>query len=267
MRRKTDKAKRKEKRGTGYFEEYSPWIQVHEFGSKGRTHRILGWKIRRVYQFMSDLELYYFVLRQWEDEVIDIREQYPLLSIECTKLIAEEFGVTHPPKNSKEKVVMTTDFIITLNQNGKSKNIARAIKSSSDIKSKRTLEKLQIEKEFWEKRNIEWGIVTEKNMPMTKAKNIYQIYMDYFWYEESDYEIEKKKRVITELLLKVLKKNNVLEATGSLEKEQNLQCGEGIRILNFLILKKIIKVNMNIKLNYDGIKIFKGENYHDINEH
>ncbi|AWK50548.1 transposase [Clostridium beijerinckii] len=108
--RKTDKYRLIEKRGLGKFEEYKPWLKVHEFGSCGRVHRIVGWKNRRIYQLMSDLELYYFVLAQWDDNVIDIREQYPLLPLEETILRANEIGVNHPPMNSKKKTVMTTDF-------------------------------------------------------------------------------------------------------------------------------------------------------------
>ncbi|GLC89690.1 hypothetical protein LYSBPC_28170 [Lysinibacillus piscis] len=47
--------------------------------------------------------------------IVDIREQYPFLLLEEPSLIAEELGITHPrnPKTN-ESIIMTTDFVVTL---------------------------------------------------------------------------------------------------------------------------------------------------------
>jgi len=57
------------------------------------------------------LERNYFYLTEYSDVVVDIREQFPLLPLEETIVIAEELGLKHPtnPK-TQEPIVMTTDF-------------------------------------------------------------------------------------------------------------------------------------------------------------
>jgi len=41
------------------------------------------------------LEAKYFYLLEWADDVVDIREQFPLLPVSDTELIADEFGFKH----------------------------------------------------------------------------------------------------------------------------------------------------------------------------
>jgi len=40
---------------------YKTWIKVHEFGSKGRVHRIMGWKTN-IHQLLLDEEY------KWQEE-------------------------------------------------------------------------------------------------------------------------------------------------------------------------------------------------------
>ncbi|HZG59705.1 MAG TPA: TnsA endonuclease N-terminal domain-containing protein [Anoxybacillus sp.] len=74
----------------------------------------MGTKVKREYHFLSDLERYFFYILEWQDSVIDIREQYPILDVEKTVEIAELLGFAHPkdPK-TKINIVMTVDFMIT----------------------------------------------------------------------------------------------------------------------------------------------------------
>ncbi|MBD0363546.1 MAG: TnsA endonuclease N-terminal domain-containing protein [Coleofasciculus sp. C3-bin4] len=40
------------------------------------------------------------------------------------------------------------------------------------MENERTIEKFEIERQYWLKRNISWGIVTERELPPALAKNI-----------------------------------------------------------------------------------------------
>lgn len=62
-RRMCDKGKIKANRGQGELEEYIPWIYPREFGGNGRGHRIKGWKVNRMYSLLSDLELFFSLIR------------------------------------------------------------------------------------------------------------------------------------------------------------------------------------------------------------
>lgn len=82
----------REGRGTGSGAQYKPWIKIQDVPSLGRATRIRGKKTGRQHEFLSDLETNYFYILEFSDEVVDIREQYPLLSLEDTILIAKEIG-------------------------------------------------------------------------------------------------------------------------------------------------------------------------------
>lgn len=151
-----------EGRGQGYGSKYKPWLYVHEVPSKGQVSRIKGWKTERPHHLMSQLEKNYFYLLEWDDNVVDIREQYPLLPVRETMSIASQLGFKHPVK-LKTPFVMTTDFLVTYRAGIGNTLEAIAVKPSNQLDNRRTLQKLEIERQYWLKRNIPWKVVTENN--------------------------------------------------------------------------------------------------------
>ncbi|MGU7859640.1 TnsA endonuclease N-terminal domain-containing protein, partial [Streptococcus suis] len=94
------------------------------------------------------------------------QEQYPLLPIEETIIIANELGIKHPTDlKSGEPIVMTTDFLVTTRNNTEVKKFARTLKYKNELMDKRVLEKFEIERVFWERQEVDWGIVTELEVP------------------------------------------------------------------------------------------------------
>jgi hypothetical protein len=160
-------------RGKGTGGDYLPWIRVQDVPSKGLSTRQEGWKTKRIHHLLSELELSYYYTLEWSAMVMDIREQYPLLPLDETLAIAEKCGISHPvhPK-SKKPVVFTTDFLLTVSLDGASVTHARTLKYTADLASTRTLKKLEIERRYWEARHIDWGIVTEYDIPNALAQNV-----------------------------------------------------------------------------------------------
>ncbi len=139
----------KEGRGQGEGAGYIPWIKVGEFGSKGRSHRLLGIKTGRMHHFFSDLEAKYFYLLEWSEDVVDIREQFPLFPVSDTERLAAELRVRHPKVvGSGISNVMTTDFLITTRRENVIALEARSVKYSRDLENPRIMEKQSIEKEY-----------------------------------------------------------------------------------------------------------------------
>lgn len=103
------------------------------------------------------MERNYFYLTEYSGFIIDIREQFPLLSLEETIVIADELGIKHPadPKMG-EPIVMTTDFLLTVNKGEDNLELARTIKMKDELLKERILEKFEIEYVYWEKRGVEW---------------------------------------------------------------------------------------------------------------
>lgn len=93
-KRRTDKLI-KEGRGKGIGSEYKPWIFIQDVPSLGRSTRLNGIKCDRKHELLSDMERDYFYIIEYSDDVIDIREQFPLLPLEETILIAKELGIEH----------------------------------------------------------------------------------------------------------------------------------------------------------------------------
>jgi hypothetical protein len=137
----------REGRGQNEGEAYQPWLTVRDVPSHGFSTRDKGWKTNRVHHVLSNHELNYVYIADWSPIVVDIREQYPLLPLESTEAIAEACGIKHPTHpQTKKPVVLTTDFLITIEREGRRVEQARTIKPIAALASDRALEKLEIER-------------------------------------------------------------------------------------------------------------------------
>jgi hypothetical protein len=56
---------------------------------------------------------------------------------------------------------MTTDFRISIQENIGISEHARTVKPAEKLEDKRVIEKFEIERYYWERRKISWGIITE----------------------------------------------------------------------------------------------------------
>lgn len=256
--RKGDKGRLKEHRGTGRFQEYKPWIKVHEVPSEGRSHRLYGWKIKRVHHLLSDLECYYFLIMQFSDKVVDIREQYPLLPLEQTILIAEEYGIKHSALNNVQgkEVIMTTDFILTLKENDGNYDIARTIKEENRLSEKRVCEKFFIEEKYWDIKGIDWGIVTDSEISKVKGKNLLFLYQDYFWAENNKMSIKVVDVLTYKFIDMLVKKNfNIINTTDNFDRYNNLECGKSLNFFKYLLVNKVLITDFNKRINFLTMKI------------
>jgi hypothetical protein len=163
----------REGRGQGTGRDYQPWLRIQDVPSQGLSHRVRGWKTEREHQCLSNLELNFFWVLEWSPQVSDIREQYPLLPQAETLAIAQRLGLRHPtdPK-TRQPIVMTTDFVVTVRQDLTTVDYARTLKSSADLQAPRVLEKLEIERQFWQARTVPWAIVTERDIPLVLTRNV-----------------------------------------------------------------------------------------------
>lgn len=158
----SDKTKRKQKRGEGTGANYSPWIQVREMTRDlGIRSLVIDWKTGRQVHLLSLNEVHWYYITRWRDDVIDIREQFPL-DKEKTDWIADHLHVQEPAG------VMTTDMLVTyLDENGIKKEKAYSVKNSykdvfgdiSDPKVLRRVELLRIEMAYWRLKNIDYEII------------------------------------------------------------------------------------------------------------
>ena len=168
-----------EGRGQNHGAEYIPWILVQDFPSHGQRNRELGWKTGRQHHYFSKNELDYHYTLDWSRIVLDIQEQSPLLSQDLSSPLAEalaiakECGIRYPTdRQTKEPVVMTTDFVITISRPPGVVRFARTFKPAKDLANKRTIEKFELERRYWRAREIDWGIVTENELDPVLVENV-----------------------------------------------------------------------------------------------
>jgi predicted transposase YbfD/YdcC len=246
----------KEGRGSGVGSDYKPWLRIQDVSSLGRSTRLKGFKTGRQHEFLSDLERNYFYLTKYSDFVIDIREQFPLLPLEETIVIADELGIKHPtnPKTN-EPIVMTTDFLLTLDKGQGAFEFARTIKMKDELLKERVLEKFEIEREYWQRRDIDWGIVTEEEIPKTMARNISYIH-DYYNIRDYDIFKEMSEQNIEDLAISLMerlldKKSSVRAIANEFDIDAHLPFGSGVTLFYHLLAQKIIRINMKETLNLE----------------
>jgi hypothetical protein len=244
----------REGRGSGWGPDYSPWIRVQDFSSRGVASRVKSRKTGRVHHLMSNQELAYFYILDWSDKVTDIREQFPLVDIEAAVKIAAQAGIRYPTDNiSGYPYVLTCDFMITTVDGIK----ARTIKMTSELCNARVLEKLEIERRYWSAQGIDWKIVTEREISVQKSKNIQWLYTAYDNDESTSYQNEETQSQNLMMQLIVADGYSIREAAQTIEKEWLFPAGFGIRIFKRLVLSKCILINIEepINLNAKGVAL------------
>ena len=169
---------------------YKPFFKVRDVPSKGRSRILRGLKVARDHHYVSDIEYLCHLLVEFSHNVIDIREQFALLPWRATQEIAEEIGYRHPtyPASSTPTVV-TSDIVVTYLENGRKQLFVISVKRNLNIqwnddgtlniseslssrKDERIVEKLAIEKYYWDRLGIPWFLATIDNIPLRRAKNI-----------------------------------------------------------------------------------------------
>jgi hypothetical protein len=84
--------------GQGELETYHPWLttdDVQRNFDEVTSMKPGSWICRRKYYLLGELEMAYFQVLNWDPEVVDIRESFPL-DREITMHLAKELKIKHP---------------------------------------------------------------------------------------------------------------------------------------------------------------------------
>lgn len=244
----------KEGRGIGDGSEYKPWWCIQDFPTYGMASRVLSVKTKRIHHFFSDIQLKYFYLLEIEDSVIDIREHFPLLDLEQvlhdhTDLKLEKFK----DKKSQMPYIITTTFLITtIDKHGQIRYVARSTKAASELKNI-VLEKLEIERRYWTAKGIDWGIITNKNINSTRAKNIEWLHSAFNIDEYNGILFDELDQFSEGLLYRLVESQQPIRRVLAMyERDHILDSGTGILLYKYLIIKKKVKIDMDIPINLNA---------------
>ncbi|GAA6171262.1 TnsA endonuclease N-terminal domain-containing protein [Colwellia sp. KU-HH00111] len=163
----------KDGRGTGRVSNYKPWLYVNEVPSEGRSQRVYSHLTGRIHHVLSDLEFAVFLLLDYNSAVTDIREQFPL-NRDDTLRISKDGQLWHPSQGGVN-LVMSSDFLVNSTSKNQPKFAIQA-KYSEALKDPRTIEKLEIERRYWQLKKIPFFLVTEKEIDKVVVSNIEWLY-------------------------------------------------------------------------------------------
>ncbi len=148
------------KRGFGMKSglDYRPWLRVRDVPSMGTSSNVTGITIPRRYDFLSTPETIYFHLLDRQPDVVDIREQFPILHLVATQTLCAEHKVKHPHKGHFPEP-FTLDFLVTRKTESGLVYQARSVKTVDDAQDPATQERLNIEFQWCSAIQLDWKLV------------------------------------------------------------------------------------------------------------
>jgi len=240
----------KEGRGQGRAESYKPWLTIYDVPSKGRSHRVFGYKIQRIHHLLSDIEWRLFLHLEWCDDVTDIREQFPLHRSRTCR-IAKSLGLHHPTDTtSKTPLVMTTDFLVDVLRDGKLCQEACCVKPSTELEKKRVLEKLEIERCYWKEKGIPFFIFTEKIFFPVLTENLQWLRTLAFAHQSEPWTgFHQEHANVVRLAIPKLGHLMLKDFCAQLDQELALEPGSTLALVRYLLMSKAVTVDLTVPLN------------------
>ncbi len=237
-------------RGQGE-EEYQPWLKVADIPSRGRVTRLFSRKMNRTIHLFSDLQTMHYYQLEFDHRVQFVKEQYPLLDlVDIVGKLDEPLLKRLKNSDGTPHIIITTFLISAKDDNGNLFTYARSIKAGAEIEKKSVLERLEIQRQYYSSLNVDWAVITEKEINYARGRNIE-------WalpaLNTSDYGLteEEVKRNSVNLIdaLQNNPKNPVKNQIESFEREYRLNPGTGMFLFRYLIASKQIEVNMDVQIN------------------
>lgn len=237
-----------EGRGKGVGASYKPWVRVSDFSSKGISRRVFSRKSGRHHELLSNVEWHLFLLLEFSRDVVDIREQFPLLRDE-TLSIAAKLGIRHPAyPGTRVNAVMSTDFLVKFNRNGNNSLEAFSCKSGPDLETPRVLEKLEIERSYFNDLGVPHRLVIDSELPSNKVQNIAWLrgaqLDDNEWSEYPEALVEHGRRLTYELSHGPCK-GTLAQFCTNFDERVGAQPGTGLLVARALLWDNTLQTDLN----------------------
>lgn len=158
--------------GQGQGIGYKPLMYVRDVPSKGTSSMVTSRITGRTHHYLSRQEFKVHLLAEYSSSIVDIREQFALLPWEETYETAQKLGIRHPIyPGTKTPVVLTSDILLSKSHPDGIELLAISVKLTKDL-THRALEKLLLERIYWNTRGVRWILATEQNIPAVRVKNL-----------------------------------------------------------------------------------------------
>lgn len=237
------------KYGLGVGANYKPWLRVQDVRSHGHSGKIFGLKTGREHHVLSENESSLFYLAEFRDDVVDIREQFPLLPLDLSVRISKIIGIEHPKLHrNKELWVVTTDFLLTCSNGDDTWYEAISVKPESGLQDKRAAQKLEIERVWWELLGVSFKIFTNTQDAQITSRNIQ-------WITSTE---RRNERVVTDhidAILSSIKPGTYLipELCHEISRIAKSPQGQELNILKYMLAHKLIKADLSQTISSSGV--------------
>lgn len=152
-----------EGRGLGEGPLYKPWYMCGEGDSKDESRTLCDPRIGREMHFIRRRDYEAYLRIRWCDDVADIKEYYPLLTVEATTLIARELGIR--PYHRGESVMVST-FLITKTNGSR---LALDTTTEGSLVRGRMRDLLHVQKEFWNRAGVVHRVIDDSFDPIVTS--------------------------------------------------------------------------------------------------
>ncbi|SDP35779.1 TnsA endonuclease C-terminal domain-containing protein [Clostridium gasigenes] len=219
-------------------------LKVTSFSSKGRVTRISSSKCKeKIVHLQSDNQLRLFLMLEWDEDVVDIKVNVELNDLEKNLSNIDNLRLDKfKDKKTEKQFLLHTNFLVSFKRyRGIEELTAISVKSTSELKRKTVIEKLEIERRYWEAKGVRFAIITEKEIDRQMADNI-------LWVREmrSDKSLRNKEELAEKLyyLIEEKRMKRVNEILQEFDKREDIKEGTGLFLFRYLIADKQIVVNM-----------------------
>lgn len=194
---------------------------------------------------LSQGEVSYFYCLEWSECVLDIKEQYPM-EVEDTKRIAASLGFRRPMDKDRD-FIMTSDFRLKVLRGDRVVTVVRTFKRKRDLHGARLFELLEIERIYHEERGIDWGIITDVDIPAALLQIAEWVHDCYDIQSLEPLSPKQVRSVAQHLSSKLAKHPMVILGHLCAESDEafTLSAGTSMNVVRFLIANKLWTVDIS----------------------
>jgi hypothetical protein len=135
--------------------------------------------------------------------------------------------------------------MLTVKQEDQVFAVARTIKQTKDLQSKRKAEKLELERRYYQALNIDWGIITEQSISKNFFMNMEWIHEEYYLEPIEKLDLAKLTEIANLLKQKLSQGDTtVTSITTRLDEKLNLKPGTSLSLFMHLVARKEIILDL-----------------------
>lgn len=226
-------------------------LKVTTFSSKGRVTRLYSRKYTSgIVHLQSDNQLRVFLALEWDKDVKKIEVNTELINLEETLENIDNLNLNRfKNKETGDLFKLYTNFLVTIESyKGIYNQVAISVKSVSELERKSVIEKLEIEKRYWNKKGVRFYLITDKEIDKVFTNNI-------LWVREveNDNSLRNKDELAEKLYYFMVDNKEIIinKLLKHFDKIEGIKEGSGLFLFRYLIANKQISVDMkkNINLN------------------